>query len=199
VDCHVLDPAKENRSGQTSNVGMIRAAEAPNVVKTRVVGLKAEDQPHQRFRKQTSKCVIEEKKEESAFNDEVAQVMKNRSRARRPGQGCLHGRNDYEGNSKMPDDGAEACLAAEPGDSRPSHATHECAVSSQRLAWTPNWMTAHGIPTVTLGCGQMEDSHTTTEELTSRVRTRLQHCAGAGTDPSPWHEKSAVRRRLWGR
>ena len=36
-----------------------------------------------------------------------------------------------------------------------------------------NWMVAHGIPTVTLGCGQ-QDIHTVTESL--HVESYLQAC-----------------------
>ena len=85
-----------------------------------------------------------------------------RRRAQQPGrlrQGELRGRLDYE-SFRLADDepsvlAAEAAIRALGGD--PSRVITNGGLDA-------NWMTARGIPTVTLGCGQM-DAHTTAERL----------------------------------
>ena len=49
------------------------------------------------------------------------------------------------------------------GRARPKGTKPELAFTNGGL--DANWLTAHGIPTVTLGCGQQEHSHAWSEEL----------------------------------
>ena len=134
----------------TSNVGAIRGGEATNVV-TDHVELKAEARSHDRqFRKQIVKVI------EQAFKDAATQVRNDRGAC---GRVRIHGRNDYEA-FRLPDDDP-SLLAAERAV-RASGLEPQRAVSNGGL--DANWMTAHGIPTVTLGCGQMQ-IHTTSEYL----------------------------------
>ena len=53
-------------------------------------------------------------------------------------------------------------MAAAAADARPKGYEPELAISNGGL--DANWLTAHGIPTVTLGCGQ-RNIHTVREEL----------------------------------
>ena len=69
------------------------------------------------------------------------------------------GRHDYEAFRLPADD--PSLLAAEAAV-RAGGLTPLRAISNGGL--DANWMTAHGIPTVTLGCGQMQ-IHTTSERL----------------------------------
>ncbi len=134
----------------TSNVGYIHGGQATNVV-TDHVEIKAEARSHDRqFRKQIVDVI------EKAFQDAAARVCNadgQRGRVR------FHGRNDYEA-FKLPDD-EPSVLAAERAVRALGIEPHR-AVSNGGL--DANWMTAHGIPTVTLGCGQMQ-IHTTSEYL----------------------------------
>jgi tripeptide aminopeptidase len=140
---------KGQHSG-TSNVGMIRGGEATNVV-TDHVELKAEARSHdQAFRKQIVEVI------EKAFTDAAGAV---RSAKGECGRVRFHGRNDYEA-FRLPDD--EPSLLAAERAVRLVGLMPGRAVSNGGL--DANWMTAHGIPTVTLGCGQMK-IHTTSEYL----------------------------------
>jgi tripeptide aminopeptidase len=69
------------------------------------------------------------------------------------------GHNDYEAFRLSEND--PSLLAAEAAV-RTAGLTPLRAISNGGL--DANWMTAHGIPTVTLGCGQMH-IHTTSERL----------------------------------
>ena len=69
------------------------------------------------------------------------------------------GRTDYEA-FRLPDD--EPSVRRPIGRVRAVGLEPQPAVSNGGL--DANWMTAHGIPTVTLGCGQMQ-IHTTSEYL----------------------------------
>jgi len=141
--------AKGDKTG-TSNVGVIRGGDATNVV-TEHVELKAEARSHDpKFRKQIVQTI------ERAFKDAASQV---KNAAGKTGKVKFEGRLDYEA-FRLADD-EPAVLAA------------EAAISAQGLqplravsngGLDANWMTAHGIPTVTLGCGQNQ-IHTTSEFL----------------------------------
>ncbi len=140
---------KGNRFG-TSNIGVIHAGEATNVV-TPEAQLRAEARSHDpRFRAKIVQAI------ERAFRKAAKQV---RSSDGKCGRSVIEGRLDYEAFRLLPDD--------------PSLAAAETAL--RRLGLAPvrnisnggldaNWMTAHGIPTVTMGCGQ-ENMHTTAERL----------------------------------
>jgi tripeptide aminopeptidase len=134
----------------TSNIGVIRAGEATNVVAERAT-LRAEARGHDpAFRGRIIKAI------EKAFG---AAVKKVKASDGRKGQVTISGRLDYE--------------AFELADDEPSVIAASEAVKAIGLSPRPdisnggldaNWMAANGIPTVTLGCGQME-IHTTSEKL----------------------------------
>jgi tripeptide aminopeptidase len=140
---------KEDSTG-TSNVGVIRGGDATNVV-TEHVELKAEARSHDpKFRKRIVQAI------ERGFKDAACQVKNADGKC---GKVKFEGRLDYEA-FRLADD-EPAVLAA------------EAAIASQGLhpyrtvsngGLDANWMTAHGIPTVTLGCGQNQ-IHTTSEFL----------------------------------
>jgi tripeptide aminopeptidase len=140
---------KGNHRG-TSNVGVIHGGEATNVVTDRVE-LKAEARSHdKKFRKQIVEVI------EKAFRDAASQVRNLHGRC---GSVRFLGRQDYEA-FRLPDD-EPSVVAAE-------RAVRALGLEPQRATSNggldANWMTAHGIPTVTLGCGQMQ-IHTTSEFL----------------------------------
>ena len=134
----------------TSNVGVIHGGAATNVVTDRVE-IKAEARSHDpKFRARIVREI------ERAFQ-RAAKRVKSVDRAR--GKVKIDGRLDYE-SFRLADD--EPCVLVA-----------EAAVSSIGVqpfrnisngGLDANWMTIHGIPTVTLGCGQME-IHTTSEKL----------------------------------
>jgi len=140
---------KGSRRG-TSNVGYIHGGEATNVVTDRV-SLKAEARSHDpKFRDQIVRAI------ERAFNKaakEIKSVEGKRGRAR------FEGRLDYESFCLNPKDEcvqlAEAAVAAVGRE--PMRVISNGGLDA-------NWLNAHGIPTVTLGCGQM-NVHTTSEML----------------------------------
>jgi tripeptide aminopeptidase len=140
---------KNGRMG-TSNVGVIRGGEATNIV-TPEVELRAEARSHDPvFRRRIVRAF------EQAFEQAARQV---RNVQRDCGAVEIDGHLDYEA-FRLPD-GEPCVLVAE-------EAVRRCggvplrAISNGGL--DANWMTARGIPTVTLGCGQ-ENVHTTAERL----------------------------------
>jgi tripeptide aminopeptidase len=140
---------KDGRRG-TSNVGYIRGGEATNVV-TDHVALKAEARSHdRRFRQEIVEAI------EDAFRQAAREV---RNAEGRHGSVKITGAADYEA-FKLPED-EPSVLAAEAAV-RAVGLVPERAISNGGL--DANWMTAHGIPTVTLGCGQLH-IHTTSECL----------------------------------
>lgn len=134
----------------TSNVGVIRGGEATNVVTDRVE-LRAEARSHDlKFRQRIVQQI------ERAFQRAAREV---RNVCGEHGRVEIEGRLDYE-SFRLADD--EPCVTAV-----------ERAISAVGLeplrfisngGLDANWMSAHGIPTATLGCGQME-IHTTSERL----------------------------------
>jgi tripeptide aminopeptidase len=140
---------KDGRHG-TSNVGYIHGGEATNVV-TDHVELKAEARSHDRqFRREIVARI------EQAFRDAAGDVRNVEGKC---GRVHFDGREDYE--------------AFKLADDEPSVLAAECAVRAVGLqsvravsngGLDANWMTAQGIATVTLGCGQMQ-IHTTGEYL----------------------------------
>jgi tripeptide aminopeptidase len=140
---------KGGRRG-TSNIGVIQGGEATNVVAPRVE-LRAEARGHDAaFRGRIIRAI------EQSFQKAARSV---RNAAGRGGKVTLEGQLQYE-SFRLPDDdpsvlAAEAAIRAEGG--QPYRALSNGGLDA-------NWMSARGIPTVTLGCGQSHP-HTTEERL----------------------------------
>jgi tripeptide aminopeptidase len=143
------DVNKEGRHG-TSNVGFIQGGEATNVVTDRVQ-LRAEARSHDpEFRQ----CILAEIKD--AFARAAREV---RNVAGQSGEVDVVDRLDYEAFLLGPD---EPCvLIAEEAirtvDREPQRAITNGGVDA-------NWLVSHGIPTVSLGCGQ-RNQHMVGESL----------------------------------
>ena len=140
---------KGGRQG-TSNVGLIRGGEATNVVTPRV-DLRAEARSHDpAFRRRIVREI------QRAFQ-KAARTVRNREGV--AGNVEISGRLDYEAFLLAKDDAsvraAEDAIRAVGGE--PFRAVSNGGLDA-------NWMTARGIPTVTLGCGQ-SNPHTTAERL----------------------------------
>ena len=134
----------------TSNVGVVSGGEATNVVMPEL-RLRAEARSHDSaFREQ----IVAEF--ESAFRRSAAEVRNVRGDS---GELTFRSEQKYE-SFRLPDDEPAVAAAAD-------------AIGSQGLepqraigngGLDANWMTAHGLPTVTLGCGQ-HSIHTVDEWL----------------------------------
>lgn len=140
----------KGRKRGTSNVGVINGGEATNVV-TPLVKLRAEARSHDPvFRKR----IVEEIRK--AF-ERASRELKNSTGQR--GQVRFHSELKYEAFKLSEDEptvqAASAAIIA-------AGLTPELRISNGGL--DANWMTAHGIPTVTLGCGQ-SGIHTPSETL----------------------------------
>ena len=134
----------------TSNIGVIAGGEATNVVTDRV-RLKAEARSHDpAFRGRIVKAF------ETAFLRAARQL---KSSLGRSGAVSFDGRLDYEA-FRLPED--EECVLAAEQALRAIGVEPFQAISNGGL--DANWLTARGIPTVTLGCGQIE-AHTVNERL----------------------------------
>jgi tripeptide aminopeptidase len=134
----------------TSNVGVIRGGEATNVVTDRLE-LRAEARAHDRRLRQR---IVDEYRK--AFERAARSVRNHEGRA---GSVAMHVTHDYE--SFRLDSGqacvAEACRAIELLGLQPQHRVADGGLDA-------NWTHAHGIPTVSLGCGQ-HNIHTVDEYL----------------------------------
>ncbi len=140
---------KGKRRG-TSNVGVIRGGEATNVV-TDKVQIKVEARSHDaKFRGQIVKAI------ERAFADAAKEV---RAADGARGKVNIDGRLDYE-SFRLAED--EACVTAAEAAVRSASLEPLRAISNGGL--DANWMHVHGIPTVTMGCGQISP-HTVSERL----------------------------------
>ena len=141
---------KKGKHRGTSNVGIICGGDATNVVTDRVV-VRAEARSHDpTFRRRIVREI------ETAF-EKAARAVKNVAGA--TGAVRFDGRLDYE-SFRLGDD--EPCvLAAEMAVRRVGREPLR-AVSNGGL--DANWLTARGIPTVSLGCGQL-GQHTLDEAL----------------------------------
>jgi tripeptide aminopeptidase len=140
---------KHGKSG-TSNVGIIRGGDATNVV-TPHVEVRAKARSHDpRFRLRIVRAV------ERAFQQAARQV---RNAKRQHGSVRIASRMDYE-SFRLPEDDP-SLLAAEAAIRRLGGKPFR-AISNGGL--DANWLTARGIPTVSLGCGQ-ENAHTQAERL----------------------------------
>ncbi len=143
----------------TSNVGIIQAGEATNVV-TPSLSLRAEARSHDPvFRKK----IVEAYRK--AF-DTAAKSVK--SSDGKTGRVTFHFDLKYE-SFRLSSDEPAVSLAKQAVEK--IGLTPELCIGNGGL--DANWMTAHGFPTATLGCGQ-HDIHTTNEWL--HVPTFLQGC-----------------------
>jgi tripeptide aminopeptidase len=137
----------------TSNVGVIHGGAATNVV-TDYVELRAEARSHDRaFRRQIVRAI------ETAFREAAGEVRNVQGRC---GKVQIEKRLDYEAFLLRQD---EPCVQAAAAAVRSIGGEPELAVTNGGL--DANWMTAHGLPTVTLGCGQLHQ-HTLAERLDVR-------------------------------
>jgi tripeptide aminopeptidase len=156
---------RKGKQRGTSNVGVINGGDATNVVTNRV-SLRAEARSHDpKFRERIAKEI------ENQFKLAAKEV---KNVAGKAGSVSVERRMDYESyrlDPKSPSVVAahEAVVSA--------GATPELAISNGGL--DSNWLFAHGISAVTLGCGQM-NQHMVTEalniadfELACRVGLRL--------------------------
>ncbi len=138
----------------TTNVGVIEGGSATNVVTSRVT-LRAETRSHDaKFRQRLVKEF------EQAF-ERAAQSVRNVDGV--TGKVSIASRLDYE-SFVLPEN--DASVQAAESAIRAIGLTPERAISNGGL--DANWLTARGIPTVTLGCGQM-NPHTTSERLDLEV------------------------------
>lgn len=134
----------------TSNVGVIQGGLATNVVPP-LVELRAEARSHDpAFRRRIVRQI------ERSFKKAASQV---RSSVGVAGKIQMASRLDYEAY-QLPAD--EPCLLAAEAAVRAVGLEPLRAISNGGL--DSNWMTARGIPTVSLGCGQ-QHAHTTNERL----------------------------------
>jgi len=141
---------RKGRHSGTSNIGVIRGGLATNVV-TPTVEVRAEARSHDpAFRTRILRSI------ERAFERAARQV---RSPENHAGRVAIESRLDYEA-FKLAD--AEPCVLEAEAAVRATGLEPQRAVGNGGL--DANWMTARGIPTVTLGCGQ-QFAHTTDERL----------------------------------
>lgn len=134
----------------TSNVGVLRAGDATNVV-TPYAEVRAEARSHDPlFRQRIVKAM------EQAFRKAARTVRNSEGRS---GEVEIRGRLDYEA-FRLADD--EPCVLAAEAAVRAAGAEPCRAISDGGL--DANWLSPRGIPTVTLGCGQV-NPHTTAERL----------------------------------
>lgn len=134
----------------TSNIGVIHGGEATNIVTPEVL-LRAEARSHNpAFRVRIIRAI------ERAF-EKAARAVRNADGV--CGKVEIDGRLDYE-SFRLKDD--EPCVAAACAAVRHCAADPILAVSNGGL--DANWLTARGIPTVSLGCGQT-NVHTVSERL----------------------------------
>jgi tripeptide aminopeptidase len=145
-----LGLVRKGRQRGTSNVGVIQGGEATNVVTDRVL-VRAEARSHDPdFRRKVITAI------EQAFTHAAAAVKNAVGAA---GRVEIEGRLDYE-SYRLADD--EPCVQSAAEAVRSVGREPEFAVSNGGL--DANWLVKHGIPTVSLGCGQL-NPHTTSEAL----------------------------------
>jgi tripeptide aminopeptidase len=145
-----LGDVRKGRDRGTSNIGVIQGGEATNVVTDRVL-LRAEARSHDpSFRQQIIDAI------HTAFRqaaEKVENVVGDHGSVR------IDGRLDYEA-FRLPDD--HPCVRIAEAAVRSIGLEPETAISNGGL--DANWLVQHGIPTVTLGCGQL-NQHMTSEAL----------------------------------
>jgi tripeptide aminopeptidase len=134
----------------TSNVGVIRGGEATNVV-TELVTLRAEARSHNPvFRKRILTEI------ETAFQRAAGEV---KNVAGKEGSVTIDSSLEYE-SFKLPPD--EPCVLSAETAARAIGREPSQVIANGGL--DANWLTARGIPSVTMGCGQ-RDPHTVDEKL----------------------------------
>ena len=131
-------------------MGVIQGGDATNVVTDRVL-IRAEARSHEPGFRQRIVAQIEK-----AFR-QAADEVKNAAGA--TGSVQIEGRLDYESFRLSPD---EPCVRAAAEAVRAIGREPELAVTNGGL--DANWLVKHGIPTVSLGCGQL-NPHTASEAL----------------------------------
>ena len=143
------DIRKSGKLG-TSNIGVIEGGAATNVVADHVT-LRAEARSHDAaFRKRIVREI------EKAFRRAASQV---KSTDGTRGQVTFDGRLDYE-SFCLPTD--SPCVLAARQSIQSLGAEAELAIANGGL--DANWLSARGIPTVSMGCGQ-KHQHMVTETL----------------------------------
>lgn len=141
---------RKGRYSGTSNIGIIRGGSATNVV-TPSVEVRAEARSHDpAFRTRIVRAI------EKAFTRAAREV---RSSENHVGRVEIETRTDYEA-FKLADH--EPCVLAAEEAVRAAGLEPQRAIGNGGL--DANWITARGIPTVTMGCGQ-QFVHTTDERL----------------------------------
>ena len=154
---HGLIVKGKNRG--TSNIGFVQGGEATNVV-TPHVRVRAEARSHDpKFRVKIVDAF------RAAFTKAAKQV---RTDSDQPGRVEFRADLKYESFCL---DLAESCVVEALSAIRSAGLEPETRISNGGL--DANWMTAHGLPTVTLGCGQ-SGIHTTEEVL--HVASYLHAC-----------------------
>lgn len=140
---------KQRKEG-TSNIGVIQGGSATNVVAD-LVELQAEARSHDSsFRDQIATAI------EQAFHAAAAQIVSSNGTAVRAE---VERRVDYDSFRLSDDQPAVKIATAAVAE---SGGTATLAVSNGGV--DANWLVQHGIPTVTLGCGQRQ-VHTKSETL----------------------------------
>ena len=168
---------KDGRRG-TSNVGVIHGGEATNVV-TPEVDLRAEARSHDpAFRRKIVRAI------ERAFEKAARASATSPASAAK----CRSRGGSTTSRSACGDD--EPCVVAAEAAVRRCGGEPVRAVSNGGL--DANWMTARGIPTVTLGCGQ-ENGHTVSERLD------LTDFAVPAGSPCAWQPARSRSGKLWRR
>ncbi len=141
---------QKKRCYGTSNIGYIHGGGATNVVTDRVE-LRAEARSHDpAFRKRIVRAI------ETAFQRAARRVKNSEGVC---GRVTIHSSHDYE-SFKLADD--QPCVLEAEAAIRGVGLEPLRAIANGGL--DANWMTARGIPTVTLGCGQ-QNPHTVEERL----------------------------------
>jgi tripeptide aminopeptidase len=140
----------KGRHSGTSNVGVIHGGEATNVV-TNHVEIRAEARSHDpKFRRRIVREIGR------AFERAVRSLQ---NQAGRHGKVRISSKLDYESFRLA---ATEPCVVTASAAVAAEGHEPELAVTNGGL--DANWITAHGIPTVTLGCGQ-QNIHCVEEEL----------------------------------
>ncbi len=149
----------QGKNSGTSNVGVVHGGDATNVVTPKVT-LKAEARSHDpKFRK---KIVDAFRK---AFSSAVKKVKNDTGKT---GSVDFQAELKYESFQMSVD---EPCVQVALNVVKAAGLRPQVRTSNGGL--DANWMIAHGLPTVTLGCGQ-EDIHTANERL--HIESYLQAC-----------------------
>ena len=143
------DIHKNGRHG-TSNFGHISGGDATNVVTDRVVVRAEARSHHPKFRRQIVAAI------QNSFARAAREVRNTEGVC---GKVRITGRLDYE-SFLLPND--EPCVLQAEHAVRAIGREPERAVTNGGL--DANWLVRHGIPTVTLGCGQ-QNPHTANEAL----------------------------------